>query len=109
MQLVTLNKIISGSIFIAFILNVTFESNAQASLLKKQIEKILKYDAPVDFNVVPGILIGVVDRDSSYQYVFGNDIHPGGIYELGSVTKPVVAWLVNRALDSLNLDTKVPA
>ncbi|HZV68357.1 MAG TPA: serine hydrolase domain-containing protein [Saprospiraceae bacterium] len=103
----TLNKIISGSIIIAFIMNATFESNAQASLLKRQIEKILKYEAPVDFNVVPGILIGVADGDSTYQFTFGNDIHPEGIYELGSVTKPVVAWLVNRALDSLKQDATI--
>ncbi|MEO6130894.1 MAG: serine hydrolase domain-containing protein [Saprospiraceae bacterium] len=82
------------------------DAMSQAAVLRSQIGKILKYDIPVDFNVVPGILIGVDDRDSSYRFVFGKDMHEDGIYEMGSVTKPVIAWLIAKALDSLQLDKK---
>ncbi|MEP6645663.1 MAG: serine hydrolase domain-containing protein [Saprospiraceae bacterium] len=82
--------------------------HAQVDALKIQIEKILRYDTPVDFNVVPGIAVGVIDLDSIYTLSFGNNIDQNGIYELGSVTKPIVAWLVNKALDSLGMENDTP-
>ena len=75
----------------------------QVDLLRTSIDKILRYEAPVDFNIVPGIAIGVIDVDSIYRLTFGRDIQLDGIYEMGSLTKPVVAWLVNQALETLSL------
>ena len=77
---------------------------SQAGDLRQQIETTIKYENPIDFNVVPGILIGAIDGDSTYRFQFGRDVHPEGLYEIGSVTKPVVAWLVSKALDSLHLN-----
>ena len=76
---------------------------AQVAVLKYQIDKILRFESSVDFKLVPGIAIGVIDVDSIYRLKFGKDIHLDGIYEMGSITKPVVAWLVDQALDPLNL------
>ena len=74
---------------------------AQQELLQKEIAKILKFEAPVDFNIVPGILVGVIDGDSTYVCSYGEKLSRDSVYELGSVTKPVVAWLVGKALDTL--------
>jgi CubicO group peptidase (beta-lactamase class C family) len=77
---------------------------AQADLLRKEIEKIMRYERSVDFQIVPGVLIGVMDGDSTYRFEFGEKIDPDGVYEMGSVTKPVVAWLVAKALQKAGKD-----
>lgn len=79
-------------------------AQAQASLLKKEIDKIIRYERPLDYNVVPGVLIGILDGDSTFRFQYGQEIDMHGIYEMGSVTKPVVAWLANEALRSLHMD-----
>ena len=71
---------------------------AQADELKKEIDKIIHYEQSIDFSVVPGVLVGVLDGDKNFQFQFGDKINPEGIYEMGSLTKPVVAWLINTAL-----------
>lgn len=73
----------------------------QAENLRKEIEEIITYEAGIDFSVVPGVMVGVVDGDSMYISTHGEQIEPDGIFELGSVTKPLVAWLADQALDSL--------
>lgn len=78
--------------------------NSQSQLLRKEIEKIIKYEQSIDFNVVPGILVGVIDGDSTFQFSFGRDIESEGIFEMGSLTKPVIAWLSHEALTSLGMD-----
>lgn len=82
---------------------------SQSDQLQKEIEKIIKYERSVDYNLVPGILVGVIDGDSTFRLAFGKDIDINGIFELGSLTKPFVAWLTNKALASLDLqrDAKV--
>lgn len=78
--------------------------HAQADELKREIAKILKYEHSVDFNVVPGVVVGVIDGDSTFRFVFGGDIDPYGIYEIGSITKPIMALLGHDALESLGMD-----
>ena len=81
---------------------------AQAEELRREIGKIIKYEQSIDFNVVPGVLIGVIDGDNTFRFVLGRDIDPDGIFELGSITKPVVALLGNDALETLNMDRFAP-
>lgn len=80
----------------------------QAENLRKEIEEIINYEAGIDFSVVPGVMVGVVDGDSMYISSFGEQMDHGGIFELGSVTKPLVAWLTDQALDSLGWTRDVP-
>ncbi len=77
--------------------------HAQSAELRNEIGKILRYEKSVDFNVVPGILIGVIDGDSTFQFSFGKEINPSGIYEMGSVSKPFTAGLIDGALSQLEL------
>lgn len=81
---------------------------SQAALLKKEIDKILKYEKSIDFNVVPGVIVGIIDGDSTFRFSFGRDISLDGIFELGSVTKPIVAWLANEALVSIGQNRFAP-
>lgn len=78
----------------------------QQSQITMEIAKIIRYEANIDFNTVPGILVGVQDGDSTYICSFGEKINEGDIYEMGSLTKPFIAWLANQALDSLGKSTE---
>lgn len=73
----------------------------QSALLQKEIAEIIRYEANIDFTVVPGVLVGVIDGDSTYVCSFGQRMDKDSMYELGSLTKPVIAWLAQKALDSL--------
>lgn len=73
----------------------------QAENLRNEIEEIILYEAGIDFSIVPGVMVGVVDGDSMYISSYEEPIDHQGIFELGSVTKPIVAWLTDQALDSL--------
>ncbi len=76
----------------------------QSAELRNEIEKIIRYEKSVDFNVVPGILVGVLDGDSTFQFSFGKSINPLGMYEMGSVTKPITAWLIDALFQELQRD-----
>lgn len=87
-----------------FLLSGSVDSvTAQSSQLQGEIAKIIRYETFIDFDIVPGLLVGVVDGDSTYVCSFGNSMDKDSIYEIGSITKPVVAWLVDELMDSLGL------
>lgn len=88
-------------ILYVILLSIQDISFGQESRLQKEIEKIIRHETSIDFDLVPGILVGVMDGDSTYICSYGQVMSPDSIYELGSVTKPFVAWLVKQALDSL--------
>lgn len=75
--------------------------DGQAAQLQREIGEIIRYEANIDFSVVPGVLVGVMDGDSVYVCSYGEKLSPDSIYELGSLTKPIVVWLTCMALDSL--------
>jgi serine-type D-Ala-D-Ala carboxypeptidase/endopeptidase len=80
----------------------------QGSLLQNEIRKIIHHETQIDFSVVPGLAVTVWDGDSTYQIYFGSKMDTNGIYETGSVTKPIVGWLVEQALDSLRWNREDP-
>lgn len=96
-----LKKSMRTAISLILFLIVSHLLSAQQDLLQKEIAKILKFESPVDFNIVPGIFVGIIDGDSTYVCSYGESMSKDSVYELGSVTKPIVAWLVGMALDSL--------
>lgn len=89
------------AIYLILFFTISQALAAQQDILQKEIAKILKFESPVDFNIVPGILVGVIDGDNTYVCSYGDAMSKDSVYELGSVTKPIVAWLVEKALDSL--------
>lgn len=84
-----------------FILLYTPALMGQHERLEKEIGKLIRYETTIDFSLVPGILVGVIDGDSTYICSFGQSLSADSTYELGAVTQPVVAWLAMRACDSL--------
>jgi CubicO group peptidase (beta-lactamase class C family) len=79
---------------------------SQEALVQREIGKIIRYEASINFDLVPGILIGVMDGDSTYTFSVGQKQNKYQPYEMGSVTKPVIAWLAGKALDSLGWSTE---
>lgn len=67
-----------------------------ASILKKEINNIIRNEQPINFDLVPGALIGVFIEDSSYVFAVGQAPGKEAVFELGSLTKPVIAYLVNQ-------------
>lgn len=83
----------------SFILLLTVSVQAQNKSLNKLIHNVVRMG--VDYEETPGLVIGVIDRDSSYVFSFGetergNSQKPDGntLYEIGSVTKVFTAALL---------------
>jgi len=73
--------------------------------LEKEINKILKYDIHVDYEKVPGFVLGVMIEDSTYVFSFGTkekgttDTPDGNtIFEIGDVTKVFTASLLHQCV-----------
>lgn len=79
-----------------------FSINTQGQIedLRKEINKIIKYDTELILEDNPGFIISVLDQDSIYQLAFGNQYSdrtspPSSkdIFEIGSITKSFTALL----------------
>jgi CubicO group peptidase (beta-lactamase class C family) len=95
--------------FVSFMAGHVSLLHGQSANLQKEIGKIIRNEAQIDFKLVPGVLIGVWDQDSTYTFSIGEKQNKYDSYEMGGVTKPVVAWLAAKALDSLgwSMETKI--
>ena len=100
---------------ILFVLTIPLLSgqdlSAQHEQFRREVEKILKNEVHVDFNIVPSFIVFVQDRHQfTYVDTFGQAM-PGGnpdpwFWEIGSLSKPVVAYLAERALYTLGLSAE---
>ena len=79
--------------------------------IEKDLKKIIYYDADIDFEKVPGMVVGIIHGDSTYTYSFGSlskaeDIIPtqNSIFELGGITKVFTASLVEILVDEGLMD-----
>ncbi len=77
---------------------------SQKDQLHGAITRLLRFERPVDFDRVPGILVGVLDGDSTHILSFGTPLPETGVFEMGSVTKPIVAWMAEQLLLDLGWD-----
>lgn len=74
--------------------------SAYESTLKYEINKLIKYESPVDYEKTPGFIVALIDQDSSYYISFGThvnseqEIDRHDIFELGSVTKGIMAEIL---------------
>jgi CubicO group peptidase (beta-lactamase class C family) len=91
-------------LFLQYMLWAGVSISAQSALLQREIGKIIRHEVYIDFTTVPGVLVGVLDEDSTYVISYGRPFHADAVFELGSVTKPLLAWMVDQALDSLGWD-----
>jgi len=97
--------------FVTFIFCLPTFIYAQNESLDKLINHIIKKE--INFDEIPGLVIGVIDADSTYVYGFGetkkgNEQQPDGntIYEIGSVTKVFTASLLTLLEDEELLNYK---
>lgn len=69
-----------------------------AAHLQREIQKIITFDAEIDFKQTPGILVGVVMGDSAYVFSYGSEHlpHETEFFELGELTQVFTAALVVR-------------
>jgi CubicO group peptidase (beta-lactamase class C family) len=89
-------------IAIAFYVTPIFSwAQYENSHLRREIEKLIKYEAGIDFSVVPGLTVCIWDMNRQFFFNFGEHVDAHSIFELGSLSKPITAWLAYRALDSL--------
>ena len=97
-----LQPILTAIILSLFILVPFNASHAQGKdKMEKELNKIIAFDAEIDFNKVPGMVIGIIQGDSTYIYGYGSlskdkDVIPrnNSIFELGGITKVFTASLV---------------
>ena len=94
-----LKKNMRTTISLILFLIVSHLLSAQQDLLQKEIAKILKFESPVDFNIVPAILVGIIDGDSTYVCSYGESMSKSRVYDLVCVTKTIVSWLFGNELD----------
>ncbi len=93
-----------------FLLNFSFLTIISAQnnrvAIKQMIDKLLKYEVEIDFKQTPALTIGVLMRDSSYSFHYGNvsknkNAPPPNdqtLFEIGSVTKVFTATLLAQAV-----------
>ena len=79
---------------------ISMDVSAQIDDLRKEINKIIKYDTDLVLEDNPGFIISVIDQDSIYPLPFGNQYSDRtsipsdtDIYEIGSITKSFTALL----------------
>ena len=102
---------------ISFLSIFLFLASANAQLtenhLQKEINKIIYYDAGINYDEVPGFIIGIVIEDSTYVFDFGSmdkkgteNINRDHIFELGGISKVFMASLVHLLAEEgvLSLD-----
>ena len=70
------------------------------SLLKIEIEKLIRYDTEISFQEIPGFIIGLVDHDSVFVVPFGTAeknnsllINDTNRFQIGGLTKVFTAHL----------------
>jgi len=72
----------------------------QKNDFRKQVERIIKYDSDLDFDLTPAFLVGMVDHNHSQIEVFGNNfanydkLDSLSVFELGSISKVISAEIL---------------
>ncbi len=87
------------------LLSSTVSAQSQDKL-EKELNRIIAFDAQIDFEAIPGMVIGIIQGDSTYIYGYGSlskeqDIIPSdnAIFELGGITKVYTASLVELLVE----------
>lgn len=94
---------------IMFWMNV--HGTSQHDEIRKEIDKLIRYETIIDFANTPGFIIGMIDGDSTYIFPYGSrsleentPIREDDIFELGGVTKLYTALLVESLISDHQLN-----
>jgi CubicO group peptidase (beta-lactamase class C family) len=77
---------------------------AQLQDIRDEIGKIIRYESGIDFDIVPGLVIGVWDRADTAYFTFGTGVESDDWFEVGSLTKPITAHFIDLALAELGYE-----
>jgi D-alanyl-D-alanine carboxypeptidase len=106
------NAIIAALILVCAALPCTAQEKES---LNKQIDKIIRHDTELSFEQVPGIIIGIIDGDSTYiltrgvrSLESGSAITSEDVFELGSLTKPLTAHILLKLYAQNRLELEDP-
>lgn len=72
--------------------------------IRDEISKIIRYESNIDFDIVPGLVVGLWDQSDTAFYAFGQGVSTGDWFEMGSLTKPVTAHFTKLALAELGYE-----
>lgn len=74
--------------------------------LQKEIDKIIFHDTEINFDKIPGFVIGIIYQDAAFFYSYGsttkdslNKPDQESIFEIGGLTKVFTASLVNLLVE----------
>lgn len=88
---------------------MVFGQYSQSRKLKKYVSKYVEME--INLNETPGVLIGLIDGDSTYVYGFGTAVKgenqppaDSSIFEIGSMTKVFTASLLQILVDEGKID-----
>lgn len=79
----------------------SFSLFAQHKEVYEEVNKIIKFDSDITYDLTPGFIVGIIDNDSTYFLSFGNEVgvktplNANHIFEIGSITKSFTATLVS--------------
>ncbi len=76
--------------------------------IKEQIDKIINFDEQINFSETPDILIGVIVKDSTFIFHYGNQtiLTDSSIFDIGGITKIFTATLIHKMIEKGELSLK---
>lgn len=96
-------------IVIFFLNSFFFCAKSQNTSIRKQIEKIIKYDVDSDLRKIPGFVVAIIDHDNTIVESFGTEPFNGKsldgqeIFEISNISKA----LTFEVCSFLNLEGKI--
>jgi D-alanyl-D-alanine-carboxypeptidase/D-alanyl-D-alanine-endopeptidase len=90
------------------LLSCTISAPAQLQDIRDEIGKIIRYETAIDFDIVPGLVIGVWDQQDTAFFTFGQGVRDDDWFEMGSLSKPVTVHLVKLAMAAQAYDLSTP-
>ncbi|MEP7322602.1 MAG: serine hydrolase domain-containing protein [Saprospiraceae bacterium] len=103
-------------LFLMIMLLINVHGRSQHDEIRKEIDKLIRYETNIDFANTPGFIVGMIDGDSTYIFPYGSrsleenkPILEDDIFEIGGVTKLFTALLVESLISEhqLNLNHSI--
>lgn len=90
---------------------VTNSYSQENEAIKKEIQKIIKYETNIDYKETPGFVVGMIDHEQQYHFSFGqkslNDptsFSVNDVFEWGGTTKILTALILEKIKSKYLLD-----
>ncbi len=91
--------------FVFLLCTIFAHKSAVSQSIYREIERIIIHDTDITYDLTPGIIIGIIDGDSTYIESFGGvvgnrrqKIVSTDLFEVGSLTKLITSRIVDVAV-----------